>query len=69
MDSWLEKLHDNGNKRTANGVEVAVKTNANRMFAKCVCVLCALGTSALLLFFPIEQLPQIHNSQCLLFQP
>ena len=32
MDSWLKKSHDN-DKRTANDVEAAVKTNANRVFA------------------------------------
>ena len=33
MDSWLKKSHDNGNKRTADDVEAAVNTNANRVFA------------------------------------
>ena len=33
MDSWLGKSHDNGNKRTADDVEAAVNTNANREFA------------------------------------
>ena len=33
MDSWLKKSHDNSNKRTADDVEVAVNTNANRVFA------------------------------------
>ena len=28
MDSWLEKSHDNGNKRTADDVEAVLKTNA-----------------------------------------
>ena len=40
MDSWLKKSHDNGNKRIADDVE-----------ADFFCVLYALDTSALLLFF------------------
>ena len=39
MDSWLKKLKNNGNKRTADDVEEAVKANANRVLAICVCVL------------------------------
>ena len=33
MDSWLKKWHDNGSEPTADYVEAAVKTNANRVFA------------------------------------
>ena len=33
MDRWLKKSYDNGTKRTADDVEVAVNTNANRVFA------------------------------------
>ena len=33
MESWLKKSSDNASKPTANDVEVAVKANANRMFA------------------------------------
>ena len=45
MDSWLKKSFDNVNKGTGDDVELAVNTNANRMFAY------ALGTNALILFF------------------
>ena len=54
MDSWLKKSHDNGNKRTADDVEAAVYTNANRVLANVFALLYALGTSVLLLFFSIE---------------
>ena len=33
MDRWLKKLHDNSTKHTADDVEAAVNTNANRVFA------------------------------------
>ena len=32
MDRWLKNPHDNGTKRTADDVEAAVNTNANRVF-------------------------------------
>ena len=52
MDSWLKKSHDNGNKRTADDVEAAVKTNANRALAN-VFACCTHWVSVLSgLFFP-----------------
>ena len=39
MESWLKKSNDNGNKPTADDVEVAVKANADRVFAN-VLVFC-----------------------------
>ena len=32
MASWLRKSNNNGNKPIVDGVEAAVKTNANKVF-------------------------------------
>ena len=52
MDSRLKKLHDNGSKPTADDVEAAVKTNANRVFANVLAFLYAVP--CFLFFFSIE---------------
>ena len=54
MDSWLKKSHDNGNKRPADNVEAAVKTNANRVFVN-VFACCTHWVSVLCsYFFPLN---------------
>ena len=73
MDSLIKKLHDNGNTSAADNVEAPVKANktGSLQMGLCFAPTCkfvlALGSSALLVFFTVKQLPQVPNSQCLLF--